>query len=88
MCVNVNSEENYRCYQCGRVLNDKHRIGVLELSNTDDRWYENIPEGHISQGFFNFGSTCIKRVLKTGEVDRKAKAKAEERLDWDGVSGT
>ena len=80
--------ETKRCYQCGRELTDKHTPAVLELSNTDNRWYENIPEGHLSQGCFNFGSTCIKKVLKTGEVDWKAKAKAEERLDWDGVSGT
>jgi len=78
-----------RCYQCGRKLTDKHRPVVLELSNTDDKFYKDgIPEGHLSQGAFRFGSTCAKRVLKTGEVDYEAKHKAEMRLDWDGISGT
>ena len=80
--------EKKRCYQCGKVLSDKHRPSTLELSNTDGKWYEYIPEGHISQGGFNSGSTCVKRVLKTGKVDEKAKQKAEMRLDWDGISGT
>ena len=77
-----------RCYQCGKVLSDKHKPASLELSNTDGKWYENIPKGHISQGWFYFGSTCVKRVLKTNQVDYAAKHKAQERLDWDGISGT
>tara|TARA_R110000824_G_scaffold43358_6_gene127022 strand:+ start:910 stop:1158 length:249 start_codon:yes stop_codon:yes gene_type:complete len=80
--------ETKRCYQCGRKLTDKHIPTKLELSNTNNKFYEYIPEGHLSQGCFNFGSTCAKRVLKTGELDYKAKHKAEMRLDWDGISGT
>ena len=53
---------NNTCYCCGRVI--KGAPVELELSNTDNKFYETIPEGHISQGFFDFGKTCAKKMLK------------------------
>ena len=36
----------------------------LELSNTDGKYYLELPEGHISQGAFPFGTGCAKTQLK------------------------
>jgi hypothetical protein len=50
----------------------------LELSNTDGKYYKidelskrSIPEGHISQGAFPFGSTCAKEQLKETENEKR-----------------
>jgi hypothetical protein len=58
------------CQRCGEVLIAK-RVVWLELSNTDGRYYKinslterSIPEGHISQGAFPFGSTCAKKQIQ------------------------
>jgi hypothetical protein len=51
-----------RCERCGEVLREE-KIIWLELSQTDGRYYNEIPEGHVSQGGFAFGSTCgLKEV--------------------------
>jgi hypothetical protein len=47
------------CERCGKPL-EPGRIHWLELSSTDGKYYEVIPEGHISQGLFAFGSDCAK----------------------------
>jgi hypothetical protein len=61
------------CQRCGEVLVPE-RVVWLELSNTDGNYYKideltqrSIPEGHISQGAFPFGSTCAKKQLKETE---------------------
>jgi hypothetical protein len=65
------------CERCGEVLTVK-RVVWLELSNTDGKYYQikdmverSIPEGHISQGAFPFGSTCAKKQL----LENKTKLK-------------
>jgi hypothetical protein len=50
-----------RCEKCNEVLNPK-KVVYLELSNTDGKYYETIPEGHVSQGEFPFGKTCAEKV--------------------------
>jgi len=42
----------------------------LELSNTDGYYYPigELPEGHVSQGGFEFGRACAKTEL---EITRK-----------------
>lgn len=52
-----------KCERCGEVLIHE-RIIWLELSNTDGNYYETIPDGHISQGGFPFGSVCARKQLK------------------------
>jgi len=66
-----------RCERCGEVLIAK-RVVWLELSNTDGKYYKidelskrSIPEGHISQGAFPFGSTCAKEQLKETENEKR-----------------
>jgi hypothetical protein len=51
------------CERCGQLLNNK-RVVWLELSETDGRYYKEIPEGHISQGGFTFGKACSIAQLK------------------------
>jgi hypothetical protein len=51
------------CERCDEELNPE-RVVWLELSNTDGKYYKNIPEGHISQGSFGFGISCSKTQLK------------------------
>jgi hypothetical protein len=58
------------CQRCGEVLKDE-RVVWLELSNTDGKYYKidelaerSIPEDHISQGAFPFGSTCAKKQIE------------------------
>jgi hypothetical protein len=52
-----------RCTECNEILTSKN-IVWLELSNSDGNYYKEIPDGHVSQGGFPFGSTCSKKVLK------------------------
>jgi hypothetical protein len=52
-----------RCERCGEILIAK-RVVWLELSITDGKYYRNIPEGHISQGGFPFGSTCAEKQIQ------------------------
>lgn len=54
-----------RCTHCNEILNPK-KIVWLELSNTDGRYYSRIPDNHVSQGGFPFGSACSKKILKNG----------------------
>ena len=49
------------CEHCGDSI-DPERAVCLELSMTDGKYYINLPEGHESQGGFNFGSSCWKKV--------------------------
>lgn len=55
--------EILKCTRCERDLTSTDIIW-LELSNTDDRFYEKLPEGHESQGGFPFGKTCSKVELQ------------------------
>jgi len=84
----MNSEttnETKRCFQCGRVLNNQHKLVFVEMGTNGKFYPDGVPSDVQSQGGFHFGSTCVKKVLKTGEVDWKARFRAMERLDWDGT---
>jgi hypothetical protein len=50
------------CERCGEKLNPKTAVW-LELSMTDGKYYNQIPEGHDSQGGFSFGKACAKTQL-------------------------
>lgn len=56
-------KEIIRCERCEEILTSKN-IKELELSNTDGNFYNKIPEGHVSQGFFYFGTRCATNQLK------------------------
>jgi hypothetical protein len=51
-----------RCEHCGRPLKHSEKIVYLEYSQDDGRYYNSIPDDHISQGGFPFGSDCAKKV--------------------------
>ena len=55
--------ETLYCTRCNKKLNPD-RVKWLELSNTDGKYYLEIPEGHVSQGGFVFGLDCAKEELK------------------------
>ena len=59
-------DNKIRCTKCNEILTSK-KIIWLELSNTDGNYYIVIPNGHISQGGFPFGTSCSKKVLKNGK---------------------
>lgn len=50
-----------RCQRCDEILNPD-KIVWLELSQTDGKYYNEIPKDHISQGGFPFGSACAKKA--------------------------
>jgi hypothetical protein len=52
-----------RCERCGEILNPDRAVW-LELSQTDGKYYVEIPKDHVSQGGFSFGSACAKTQLK------------------------
>ena len=54
---------NYKCERCGQPLKGL-KIKMLELSLTDGNYYDTIPKGHKSQGFFPFGISCASLQLK------------------------
>lgn len=58
------TKEKIKCKECGEILKGKN-IVWLELSITDGEYYLNgIPKNHESQGFFPFGSSCYKKIIK------------------------
>lgn len=60
-------EKKFHCNGCqGKIF--EHEAVWLELSNTDDRYYIDIPAGHVSQGFFAFEPYCAERELKSTQT--------------------
>lgn len=73
-----------KCERCGEVLNPK-TIKWLEHSNTDGNYYNAgyLPNGHISQGLFSFGTACaIKQLNET--VDKLKPRAATDTALGDG----
>jgi hypothetical protein len=69
--TNTNSKvEVIRCERCQEKLNPKTAVW-LELSQTDGKYYKQIPEGHLSQGGFSFGVACSKTQLKEDNTNDK-----------------
>ena len=59
--------EKVYCEKCNQKLHiHENKIKFLELSITDGVYYDGIPEGHESQGWFPFGTACAKSILKNG----------------------
>ena len=52
----------HRCENCERVL-EETKIVWLELSQTDGKYYLEIPKGHVSQGGFAFGAACAAKEI-------------------------
>lgn len=50
-----------KCERCGEILKS---VKWLEFSHTDGNYYPEIPKGHVSQGFFPFGTTCATAQIK------------------------
>ena len=46
-----------KCTRCGKELKGEDPV-ILELSNTDGHYYQEIPKEHVSQGGFPFGLKC------------------------------
>ncbi|MFA5420252.1 MAG: hypothetical protein WC341_17495 [Bacteroidales bacterium] len=59
--------EIIRCERCGEILKPE-RIVWLELSQTDGKYYKDVPGGHVSQGAFPFGSQCAKIELERNKT--------------------
>jgi hypothetical protein len=55
----MNKEKKIYCERCKEVLKPD-RIVWLEYSQTDQKYYRVLPEEHLSQGCFPFGSGCAK----------------------------
>ena len=74
-----NTEETQigHCHKCSKKLNEKKTIW-LEYSITDDCMYypKEFPHGHDSQGCFEFGPDCAKKVVTRNE---------KKNIDWDGL---
>lgn len=62
----------YRCYRCNELLN-KERLVWLELNCKTGEWAKSgeapWTDGPDSQGSFEFGAACARRVLKTQTTD-------------------
>jgi hypothetical protein len=58
------SKEILRCEKCGKIL-DPRKAVWLELSNTDGKYYQEIPKGHVSQGAFSFGKDCAENEIRS-----------------------
>ena len=67
------------CSNCGKKLNPKKTIW-LEYSITDGCVYhsEEFPQGHDSQGCFEFGTDCAKKVVTRNEQQ----ANETPSIDW------
>lgn len=60
-----------KCTRCGDIIKG-NRIKWLELSNTDGNYYgTKLPNGHLSQGCFPFGTECA--TVELGNTVAKLK---------------
>ena len=55
-------KEVIKCERCGEVLDNK-KAKWLELSQTDGNYYTTLPNNHISQGAFSFGTHCATKQI-------------------------
>ena len=71
--------DNNCCSNCGKKLNPEKTIW-LEYSITDGCVYDpnEFPEGHDSQGWFEFGSDCAKKVITRNEVEKEEIQKEDQ----------
>ena len=71
--------DNNCCSKCGKKLNPKKTVW-LEYSITDGCVYEpnEFPEGHESQGCFEFGQDCAKKVVTRNEQQENETTS----IDW------
>ena len=71
--------DNNCCSNCGKKLNPNKTVW-LEYSITDDCvYYSNeFPQGHESQGCFEFGADCAKKVVTRNEQP----ANETTSIDW------
>lgn len=51
-----------KCETCGEILDSK-KAKWLELSQTDGNYYTTLPNSHISQGAFSFGTSCATKKI-------------------------
>lgn len=67
------------CNNCGKKLNPEKTIW-LEYSITDGCVYhtDEFPQGHESQGCFEFGTDCAKKVVTRNEQSTKE----TPAIDW------
>jgi len=61
--TDIGNDLKIRCTRCNEVLNPK-KVVWKELSNTDNKYYDDCPGDHVSQGGFPFGSACAKTQTK------------------------
>lgn len=58
------TESKEKCTRCNEPLK-QGKEKWLELSETDGNYYASkIPDGHISQGAFPFGTDCATAQMK------------------------
>ena len=59
------------CQNCGRLLKKGRKVALLVLSTRTGLWYENEDafEDDESQGAFEFGLRCAKRVINNSGLD-------------------
>lgn len=71
--------DNNCCSNCGRKLNPE-KTTWLEYSITDGCVYDpdEFPEGHDSQGCFEFGSDCAEKVITRNEVEQEEIQKEDQ----------
>jgi hypothetical protein len=72
--------DNNCCSNCGKKLNPEKTIW-LEYSITDGCVYDpnEFPQDHDSQGWFEFGSDCAKKVVTRNEAEQEV---IEEEDQW------
>jgi len=60
--------DNDCCSKCGKKLNAEKKVW-LELSIDDGCVYypDEFPQDHESQGWFEFGTDCAKKVVTRNE---------------------
>jgi hypothetical protein len=74
------SKQPIKCTRCGEAL-EAATVIQLELSNTDNRYYREIPDHHHSQGYFPFGLLCAQKQLKQTALEN-AKPRCGNCLHW------
>ncbi len=71
--------DNNCCSKCGKKLNPEKTIW-LEYSITDGCVYDpnEFPKNHDSQGCFEFGSDCAKKVVTRNIVEQEEIQKEDQ----------
>jgi hypothetical protein len=61
-------EDGWKCTRCNAWIKPSYCVW-LDFSQTDGKYYYDLPAGHVSQGGFPFGKDCAKLQVMEDQTE-------------------